>query len=364
MLIDKAKIKIKAGNGGDGHVSFRREKFIPRGGPDGGDGGDAGSVFLKADNNMSTLMDFRAKTKFEAESGKPGRKRQMSGAGGEDLVINVPVGTLIYEVSSDGKYLTEDLDTRGQLLLIAKGGVGGKGNFRFKSSTNRTPYQYTSGTLGEEKDIELEVKLIADVGLIGMPNSGKSTLINFLTNSNAKVANYPFTTLMPNLGVSVLPDSATIVVADLPGLIEGASQGKGLGDEFLRHVERTRVLVHLIDVYQEGSDPVKLALTSYEVIRNELGDYDKKLLDKPEIIAINKMDITEVKESFSKIKAVFKRKRKEVIGISGVTGEGIKELRIDIMEQLKNAAKIGHFEGEKPVKRYTINNLPNKRAIG
>ena len=363
MMVDIIKIKVKAGDGGDGHVSFRREKFIPRGGPDGGDGGNAGNVYLKADSNMSTLMDFRSQARYEAQNGQPGAKRNMSGISGEDLYIPVPVGTLVYDEDKDGKTLVGDLDKNEQTLLITQGGKGGKGNYRFKSSTNRTPYEYTPGGKGEEKDIILEVKLIADIGIVGMPNAGKSTLINHLTNANVKVADYPFTTLMPNLGVWKLPDGSSIIVADVPGLIEGASRGKGLGDEFLRHIERTRILIHIIDAYREDCDPVKTALESYDVIRKELNDYSGELLSKREIIAINKIDITEIKESLTKIKSAFKKKRKDIIGISGVTGEGIKELQIKIMEELKKVDKTKHYDAGRPVKKYTIDNLPNSRAV-
>jgi GTPase len=386
-MIDIAVIKVKAGNGGDGRVSFRREKYIPFGGPDGGDGGTGGNVYFVADHNKATLLDFRAKPVFKASDGQAGGKRKMTGADGDDLYVKVPVGTLIYQTAGDREILIGDMVENGQTLLVAKGGFGGKGNYRFKSSVNQTPRQYTKGTKGEEKEIKLEIKLMADIGLVGLPNAGKSTLVNQLTSSNAKVADYPFTTLVPNLGILTLRSGKTVVVADIPGLIEGASEGKGLGDEFLRHIERTRVLVHLIDVYPciEGSSEIEVseggevsegsdgsegslsiadhALSRYEVIRKELEDYSKELTGKPEIVVINKMDITEVRESYEEISEKFKERGLEVLGISSVTGEGVDPLRIRIEQELEKAPDIKHYVAEKPVKLYTLDNLPNRRMV-
>jgi GTP-binding protein len=357
-MIDTAKIKVKAGNGGDGKVSFRHEKYIPKGGPDGGDGGKGGSVIIVADHNMATLIDFHAKPVFAGENGQAGGSRKMSGSNGEDLIVKVPVGTLIYEETPNGKRLIEDFVEAGQTMIVARGGVGGKGNFRFRSSRNQTPNQYTPGEPGEEKTVTLEVKLMADIGLIGLPNAGKSTLVNQLTHANAKVANYPFTTLEPNLGVLTFKDGKSVVVADIPGLIEGASSGKGLGDEFLRHVERTRVLVHLIDAY-ENED----ALKAYRVIRGELESYSPDLAEKPEIIVINKIDITEVKEALPRIMKTFKKEGIEVFGISAATGEGISELSNKLMKLLADLPEKKVFDVEKPVKVYTVRNLPNKRMV-
>ncbi len=372
MLIDTAKIKVKAGKGGDGAVSFRREKYIPRGGPDGGDGGKGGDVVLVADHNMATLMDFRTQPFYNAEKGIPGSKRQSTGADGADLEIKVPVGTLVYELrpskEAEGdptEILVADLTEHGQNILICKGGTGGKGNYSFKSSVNQTPRQFLPGGEGEEKELKLEIKLIADVGLIGPPNAGKSTLVNQLTAANAKVANYPFTTLSPNLGICQLNSEETIVIADIPGLIEGASEGKGLGDEFLRHVERTRLLVHLIDPFGEEDleQLVKYAWDAYTTIRKELQEYSEELTQKEEIVVINKLDITEVAESFEQIKAEFANRGVKVLGISAVTGEGVVELKRELMRVLPTVPERKVFEPEPVVRTYTIGNLPNRRMV-
>jgi len=356
-MIDVAHIKVKGGNGGNGAVSFRREKYIPKGGPDGGDGGKGGDVYFVADNNSATLRDFKSKEIFKGTSGEAGAKKKMYGSDGEDVYIKVPVGTLIHEVKGDREILVCDLFEADQKFLIAKGGKGGIGNWRFRSSTNQTPYQYTPGVLGEEKKVKLEIRLVADVGLIGMPNAGKSTLVNRLTNSNAKVAEYPFTTLAPNLGMCKLRDGQNIVLADIPGLIKGASKGKGLGDEFLRHVQRTRVLLHLVEAFK-----AKEAVDKYNVIRKELEDYGNGLAAKKEIVVINKIDVTEIKESLPAILKAFKKKKINAIGISAVTGEGIDELLIEIEDVMKNTPK-ADFEVSKPVKLYTVGNLPNRRMV-
>ncbi|HXK52961.1 MAG TPA: GTPase ObgE, partial [bacterium] len=303
-MIDTAVIKVKAGKGGDGKVSFRREKYIPKGGPDGGDGGDGGNVYLITDHNMATLLDFKSKPTYEGQNGEAGGSVQMSGAKGEDLYIKVPEGTLVYEILPDRKILLVDMvaqeDESQKVFLLARGGKGGKGNTRFKSSTNRTPIQFTKGTLGDEKDIQLEVKLVADIGLVGKPNAGKSTLINKLTNANAKTASYPFTTLTPNLGTALLKSGQNVIIADIPGLIEGASSGKGLGDDFLRHIERTRVICHVIDPldgvvfdpdsYDDGKDFSKIvasnAVGCYKTIRQELSEYESDLTSKPELVVV------------------------------------------------------------------------------
>jgi GTP-binding protein len=376
MLVDKAEIKVKAGKGGDGVVSFRREKFIPRGGPDGGDGGDGGSVYLVADHNMATLMDFRARPSYEAEKGKPGAKREATGASGEDLYIKVPVGTLVYELRSKGenpeKVLVADLAEHGQSILICHGGTGGKGNASFKSSTNQTPRKRTLGTPGEEKRLLLEIKLIADVGLVGLPNAGKSTLINQMSSTKAKVADYPFTTLSPNLGVCPLPGGESVILADIPGLIEGASEGKGLGDEFLRHVERTRLLVHVIDplALVDSADAVytpdvlaESAWKAYTVIRGELEAYSETLAEKPELIVINKIDVTEVADALPIILSFFEAKGKKALGVSAFTGEGISQLKQELAKILPRLPKRVVFEVPPVTRVYTPDNLPNKRMV-
>ena len=372
-MIDSAEIKIKAGNGGDGKVSFRREKFIPRGGPDGGDGGNGGSVIFIGDTNMATLADFRAKKSYFATSGGAGGKKKMSGECASDLYIKLPLGTLIFEKKSDRDVLVGDITKDGQEILAARGGIGGKGNFHFKSSTNRTPMQFTPGTIGEEKVVRLEIKVLADIGLVGFPNAGKSTLINKLTNSNAKVANYPFTTISPNLGVCHLKDGRDVVIADIPGLIEGASIGKGLGDEFLKHIERTRFIMHIIDPLTdlelniEQKDYSKMiaknSLEKYETIRNELSSYGSNLDKKYEIVLINKIDVTEVKNSLDEINSVFSKKGINVLGISAVSGEGIEELLKVVSENLDKYKRIDSFDVAEVVKIYTLDNLPNKRMV-
>ncbi len=285
MFVDKAQILIKSGKGGNGAVSFRREPFVPQGGPDGGNGGKGGDVILLADRNLRTLMDFRYKRKYEAQNGEDGRGRQQFGKDGEDLIIKVPVGTVVKDVDS-GAYIC-DLKEDGQSFVAARGGKGGKGNVLFKNSVRQAPNFAEAGGAAREKTIELELKLIADVGLVGYPNVGKSTFLSVSTSANPKIANYHFTTITPNLGVVQLYDDS-FVLADIPGLIEGASEGAGLGLEFLKHIERTRVLIHVIDVSgSEGRDPID----DFEKINAELAGYSEKLAAKPQIVAANKIDM-------------------------------------------------------------------------
>jgi len=292
MLVDQSVIHVQSGRGGDGCVSFRREKYIPKGGPDGGDGGRGGSVLLVADENVATLADMNSRHHWHARNGQPGGPKQCFGENADDLVIRLPVGTMVYDDGSDE--LIVDLDAIGKAYTVCRGGRGGFGNEHFKSSTNQTPREATPGEAGEEKTLRLELKLIADVGLIGKPNAGKSTLLSRLSRATPKVADYPFTTLSPNLGLAELsPDGATgasrrLVVADIPGLIEGAAGGAGLGHQFLRHVERTRVLVHLLEIDPtDGSDPA----SNYRVIREELKQYSAELAAKPEIVVLSKIDL-------------------------------------------------------------------------
>ena len=290
-LVDEAEITVTAGNGGNGCIAFRREKFIPLGGPNGGDGGNGGDVWLQADENLNTLVDFRHETRFKAQRGENGMGSQMYGKAGEDKVITVPVGTVVHNVDTDE--VIGDLTAHGQRLLVAKGGKGGLGNMHFKSSVNRTPRRATPGTEGETRELRLELKLLADVGLLGFPNAGKSTFIRAVSAATPKVADYPFTTLYPNLGVVSVEVGRSFVIADIPGLIEGAADGAGLGSLFLRHVQRTRLLLHLVDVAPmayEGADQLSPA-EQVRAIEHELRKYDPAMLEKPRWLVLNKADL-------------------------------------------------------------------------
>lgn len=289
-LVDEAEIQVIAGNGGNGCVGFRREKFIPLGGPDGGDGGNGGSVWLVADENLNTLIDFRHERHFKAQRGENGMGRQMYGKGGEDKVVTVPVGTVVINVDTDEQI--GDLTTHGARLLVAKGGKGGLGNMHFKSSVNRSPRQALPGEEGEERTLKLELKLLADVGLLGFPNAGKSTFIRAVSAATPKVADYPFTTLYPNLGVVKVENYRSFVIADVPGLIEGAADGAGLGTQFLRHLQRTRLLLHLVDIspMEGGVDGVS-PVEQVRAIERELEKHDPELLDKPRWLILNKADL-------------------------------------------------------------------------
>ena len=297
-FLDQAKIYIKAGNGGSGSASFRREKFIEFGGPDGGDGGDGGSVIIESDRNLNTLIDFRYAQHFKAHNGKNGSKRDRTGANGENLILKVPVGTQIYE--EDNNTLIYDFTKNKERYLVASGGKGGLGNVRFKSSVNRAPKKKTNGKNGEEFWIWLQLKVIADIGIIGKPNAGKSSLLSALTRAKPKIANYPFTTLNPNLGVTYY-DRKEVTLADIPGLVEGAHKGIGLGDKFLRHIERCKVLLHLIDLSENNLEK------TYKEITKELSSYDKKLSKKKEIIFFNKSDLFDNDEIKKKLEN-FKKK--------------------------------------------------------
>jgi GTP-binding protein len=286
-FVDEAVITVTAGNSGNGCISFRREKFIPLGGPDGGDGGDGGSVWVEADENLNTLVDFRHERFFKAQRGQNGMGRQMFGKAGEDITIKVPIGTEVVNVATEE--IIGDLTSHGARLLVAHGGEGGKGNVHFKSSVNRAPRKASNGTQGEEREIRLEMKLLADVGLLGFPNAGKSTFIRAVSAATPKVADYPFTTLHPNLGVVSVEIGRSFVIADIPGLIEGAADGAGLGSLFLRHVQRTRVLLHLVDIapFDESIDPAE----QVRIIENELRQHDPAMLDKPRWLILNKGDL-------------------------------------------------------------------------
>jgi GTP-binding protein len=320
MFIDEAHIHVKAGDGGNGCVSFRREKAIPKGGPDGGDGGDGGSVIFYADPNKDTLLDFAGKHHWKAPRGEGGMGAKCYGQKGEDLRIPVPLGTQVFD--ADHQVLLADIDHPGMEVVIAKGGHGGKGNWHFKSATNQTPRFAQPGTQGQERNLHLKLKLIADVGLVGMPNAGKSTLLSSVSAARPKVAAYPFTTLEPQLGIVELDKDRRMVLADIPGLIEGAKDGAGLGHAFLKHIERTKIIVHLLDLYpSDNSDPY----TNYKTIRKELEAFSKDLAKKREVIAPNKLDLsTDDGEALKKLKKKLKGKR--VIPISGATRQGLTEL--------------------------------------
>ncbi len=320
MFIDRVNINVKGGNGGNGAVSFYRAKYITNGGPDGGDGGKGGDIIFSADSSMTTLMDFRYKKTFKAKPGEDGGKRNCSGKGADDVIIKVPVGTVIREATTNK--IMVDMAKDGQTHTLIKGGKGGKGNQHFATSTRQSPRYAERGRLSKEYAVVLELKLIADVGIIGFPNVGKSTLLSMVTNANPKIANYHFTTLSPNLGV-VRNNGHDFVLADIPGLVEGASEGIGLGHEFLRHVERTKVFIHVVDAAAvEGNDPV----LEIEKINNELKVYNEKLMDRPQIIAANKMDIPEAAENYERIKAKYEPLGIRVFPISAAANTGLNEL--------------------------------------
>jgi GTP-binding protein len=341
MFVDEAVIHVKAGDGGNGCVSFRREKYVPKGGPDGGDGGNGGSVVLVADQNKNTLLDFAGKHHWRAPRGEAGMGKKMYGVGGQDMVIQVPPGTLVYDTDKD--ILIADLDAPEKRVVVARGGKGGRGNFHFKTSTNQTPRYAEPGTEGEERNLRLELKLIADIGLVGMPNAGKSTLLRAVSSARPKVADYPFTTLEPQLGIVELVGDRRMVFADIPGLIEGAQHGAGLGHAFLRHIERTKIIVHLLDLYPpDGSDPAE----NYRKIRNELEAFSPELAKKREIIAANKMDLAVDPEALEKLKKNLAGK--EIFPISGVSRIGVDPLLESLWTILKESRE-AEAQGDSPV---------------
>ncbi len=333
-FVDEAEILVEAGKGGNGCMSFLREKFIEKGGPDGGDGGDGGSIFLVADESLNTLVDFRFQPRYRAKSGQQGRGRQCTGASGEDLEVRVPVGTSIYAVDTDE--LIGDLLKPGERLLVAQGGKHGLGNMRFKSSTNRAPRQTTNGTPGESRQLLLQMKVVADVGLLGLPNAGKSTLIRAVSSATPKVADYPFTTLIPNLGVVRAGEDNSFVMADIPGLIEGASEGAGLGIRFLKHLARTRVLLHLVDIAPlDNSDPADAAMA---IIR-ELENFSEALARKERWLVLNKIDLLPAEEADVVCNAIVEKLewKGPVHRISAVSGQGTKELSEALMRSINEA---------------------------
>jgi len=332
-FIDEARIEVHAGKGGDGAVSFRREKYVPRGGPDGGNGGRGGSIFARADRNINTLIDYRYKRIFRAEDGKKGQGKQCAGRGAEDVWLRVPVGTMVRDRASGG--LIADLTSHEQVALLARGGEGGLGNVNFKSSTNRAPRHATPGTPGESRELYLELRVLADVGLLGMPNAGKSTFIRAVSSARPKVADYPFTTLNPGLGVVQVDIGRSFVVADIPGLIEGAAEGAGLGHQFLRHLARTRLLLHIVDIapLDPHADPVREA----RAIASELKRYDPALHRKPRWLVLNKADLLAA-EDRGRIVSEFARRLRwkgPLFLISAATGEGCRELCFKIMAFLE-----------------------------
>jgi len=336
-FFDEAKIEVIAGDGGNGAASFRREKYIPRGGPDGGDGGRGGSIWAVADRNLNTLIDYRYTRIFRAQRGENGRGSDCYGKGGEDLELRVPVGTTVTDIGTGE--LVADLDADGKRALIAQGGEGGLGNLHFKSSTNRAPRQCTPGKEGERRDLRLELKVLADVGLLGQPNAGKSTFIRSVSAARPKVADYPFTTLHPNLGVVRVDSNRSFVIADIPGVIEGAAEGAGLGHQFLRHLQRTRVLLHLVDVapFDTEADPAKDA----KAILQELLKYDEALYRKPRWLVINKIDLVPEEERKARVAALLKGYGKvdRHFVVSAINGDGCREVTFALMDYLEQVKR-------------------------
>ncbi|MFA6283371.1 MAG: GTPase ObgE [Desulfurivibrionaceae bacterium] len=329
-FIDEAKFFVKAGDGGNGCLSFRREKFVPKGGPDGGDGGDGGSVTIEASRKLASLLDFRFKSHFLAQNGTPGRGKRMYGRKGEDFTLYVPLGSILRDAET-GEILAELLND-GDRFLAARGGEGGKGNVHFASAQNRAPRIATKGKEGEERWFRIELKLLADIGLIGLPNAGKSTLLSKLSAANPKVADYPFTTLEPQLGVMHLPDADSCIIADIPGLIEGAHTGAGLGHKFLRHVERTQILLHVID----ASTPDEQPLQEYRTLENELRVYNDELMDRQRLVVLNKIDLLEDEQRLGALQELFlKAEGIKPLAISALTGQGLAQLQEALGEMLE-----------------------------
>ena len=341
MFIDKAKIFIKGGKGGNGAISFRREKYVAAGGPDGGDGGKGGNVVFRVELGMTTLMDFKYKRIYAAQNGEDGMRRRRKGRSGDDIIIKVPQGTIVRDAES-GRIIA-DLSTPDKDYVLAKGGNGGWGNDHFATAVRQTPNFAKNGQPGDEREIFLELKLLADVGLVGFPNVGKSTILSRTTKADPKIANYHFTTLEPNLGVVDLGDHRSFVLADIPGIIEGASEGVGLGHEFLRHIERTRILIHVVDVSSiEGRNPIE----DFDIINDELSKYDMALEERPQIIAANKTDIIQDEQAYEDFLEEMKKRGYEVYPISAATGKGVDELMQRVYEELSKLPPIQIFEPE------------------
>ncbi len=334
-FVDEVTIRVKAGAGGNGAIAFRREKFVPKGGPSGGDGGNGASVVLVVDEGLSTLLDFRYKSQFDAPAGEAGANKDMYGRAGADIVLRVPPGTQVFDAHTGA--LIGDLRTHGERLVVAQGGKGGRGNMHFATPTDRAPRRSEPGTPGEERTIRLELKLLADVGLLGFPNVGKSSLIARISAARPKIADYPFTTLVPNLGTVGLSGERTFVVADIPGLIEGAHAGAGLGDRFLRHLDRTRLLVHLLDpsAAADGRSP----LADYEAMNRELALYDPELAARPQIVVLNKIDIPEVRKRKAQLARTFAKRGVTLLAISAATGEGTAELLESVWRALPSRVR-------------------------
>ena len=328
-FVDEARIHVKAGDGGNGCISFRRERFIPRGGPNGGDGGKGGDVILQADAQLTTLLDLTYPKQFRAQKGNHGKGKDQTGKSGEDLIIRVPVGTLVRDDQTEE--LLQDLLLEGQRFAVAEGGQGGRGNARFATSTLRAPRRAEKGEKGQERWLRLELKLLADVGLIGYPNVGKSTLLSKISSARPKIADYPFTTLVPNLGVINREDHQPYVIADIPGLIEGASKGAGIGLTFLRHVERTRLIIHLLDISEGAS---RDAVRDFHALNHELKAYDPSLQEKKQLVVLNKIDLPSVRERATNIESQFGKMGYRLYLISGQTGEGVEELVETVFRQV------------------------------
>ena len=347
-FVDEATIRVEAGNGGNGAVSFRREKFVPMGGPDGGDGGRGGSILLVANSGLNTLADFRFTTTFRAPHGGRGEGGQRTGRSGDDLFVQVPLGTIVYDAASGERI--GDLTQVGQQLLVARGGKGGLGNTHFKSSTNRAPRRSIPGAAGEQRDLQLELQVLADVGLLGMPNAGKSTLLRALSEARPKVADYPFTTLHPHLGVVRVGPERSFVMADIPGLIEGAAEGAGLGIRFLKHLSRTRVLLHLVDV--APLDPEAEPVTAVKALAAELKKFSKELARRERWLVLNKIDLIPAEERATRIAGIVRglRWKGPVFTVSAATGEGCRELAAGLMQRLEALRSEAIDNDEQPAK--------------